>query len=103
MRSPKIRMPFALVFGSLMILASPDAIAKEVSLNSAQFTAARVAERYLAMYFPEFDTIEMPPIVNDEGSVWKVYYELPPNMYGGTPVILVEKTSWKVLRVYHEQ
>nr|WP_041756174.1 YbbC/YhhH family protein [Bradyrhizobium sp. ORS 278] len=84
-------------------IVSPCALADSVSMKSPQFTAARIAERYLAVHYPAFDTIAMPPIVDDEGDVWKVSYELPPNMAGGNPVIVVEKTSWKVLRVYHEQ
>ncbi|WP_316196445.1 MULTISPECIES: NTF2 fold immunity protein [unclassified Bradyrhizobium] len=77
--------------------------ADELSIRSPQFTAARVAERYCALHYPDFDTIGRPPVVIDKGTAWAVFYELPPGFVGGTPVIWVDKVSWRVLQAYREQ
>jgi len=82
---------------------SSHAIAQEVVLKSPEFTAARVAERYLATHYPDFDSIRSPPVVNDKVGAWEVSYELPPNFSGGTPVVLIDKISLEILRAYREQ
>jgi hypothetical protein len=87
----------------VMTAVSSNAIAQEASLKSPQFTAARLAERYLATHYPDFDSIRSPPVVNDKVSAWEVSYELPPNFSGGTPVILIDKTSLRILQAYREQ
>jgi len=35
--------------------------------------------------------------------LWQVWYQLPEGSLGGTPVLLIDKKSLKVLRAHHEQ
>jgi hypothetical protein len=80
-----------------------DAVAAETSKTSTECTVARVAERYIATHYPDFDSVKNPPIVRDEGKIWIVEYQLPEGMIGGTPRIEIEKSSFKVLRALHTQ
>jgi hypothetical protein len=80
-----------------------DSVAAETSMTSLECTVARVAERYIATYYPDFDSVKNPPIVRDDGKIWIVEYQLPEGMIGGTPRIEIEKGSFKVLRALHTQ
>jgi hypothetical protein len=84
-----------------------------LALNSAAFAGntgnqddclvKRIAERHLVLYFPDFDSIKSPPVVQDMGSFWKVWYELPEGFVGGTPLFHIDKATLKVLKMYQEQ
>lgn len=96
------RSLFVLVLLSCTFLfqrCSPD----DVSITSTECTVARVAERYIASHYPDFDSIESPPIVRDIGNAWEVKYRLPSDRIGGTPVVVIEKATLKVLRSYQTQ
>jgi hypothetical protein len=64
---------------------------------------ARIAERYLVTHYPDFDSIRNPPVVRDMGALWEVHYKLPDGQIGGTPIIEVEKSSLKIVRVLRGQ
>jgi hypothetical protein len=80
-----------------------DPVAAETSKTSIECTVARVAERYIATHYPDFDSVKNPPVVRDNGKIWIVEYQLPEGTIGGTPFIEIEKGSFKVLRAYHTQ
>jgi hypothetical protein len=80
-----------------------DTVAAETSMTPIECTVARVAERHIATHYPDFDSIKNPPVVRDNGKTWTVEYHLPEGMIGGTPVIEIEKDSFKVLRAYRTQ
>jgi hypothetical protein len=61
-------------------------------------TVMRVTERYIALHYPEFDSIESPPILLDNGDSRLVYYKLPEDTLGGTPEVIIDKRALKVLR-----
>jgi hypothetical protein len=73
------------------------------SIASTGCTVTRVAERHIALHFPEFDSMESPPILKDTGDTWLVYYKLPEDTLGGTPEVIIDKRTLKVLRAYHTQ
>jgi hypothetical protein len=57
----------------------------------------------LRSHYPEFDSINNPPIVRDNGDTWLVYYKFPEDTLGGTPEVIIDKRLLKVLRAYHTQ
>jgi hypothetical protein len=73
------------------------------SLRSTDCTVARIAERAMALRYPDFDSINNPPVVHDRGTTWEVEYELPKGKIGGTPVVVIDKTTMKVLRSFNTQ
>jgi NTF2 fold immunity protein len=102
--SMKICFPVALAFVVMAsAFVSQRSIAKEGSMAPMERAAARVAERYVTTHYPGFDTIKNPPIVHDNGDVWEVEYELPSRVIGGTPVVVIEKATLKVLRSFQTQ
>ncbi len=78
-------------------------IAKENAMTRMDCTVARVAERYVATHYPTFDTIKDLPLIHDKGDTWEVEYEIPSGTIGGTPVVVIEKATLKVLRASHTQ
>ncbi len=103
-KSIKITFPIVLVFGVVALsVVSQRSTAKESSMMSMECTVARIAERYIATHYPNFDSVKNPPVVHDKGDSWEVEYELPKGVIGGTPVVVIEKATLKVLRSFHTQ
>jgi NTF2 fold immunity protein len=101
-----MKKSFLAVLASTVVvsaLVSQCSIAEETSMTRTECTVARVAERHIAVRYPEFDSIKNPPIVQNKGGTWEVYYELPKEVLGGTPVVVIEKATLKVLRSFHTQ
>ena len=47
--------------------------------------------------------LSLPSVVADNGDMWTVTYQLPPDTAGGTPVLTIDKTTCKVVRVLRYQ
>ena len=77
--------------------------AKDELMKDVECAVMRVAERYIVKKFPQFDSMKYSPKVFDEIVRWRVEYELPPNMAGGTPVVFVDKKTLKGVDAYHTQ
>jgi NTF2 fold immunity protein len=73
------------------------------SITSAECSVMRVAERHIALHFSDFNSVESPPILKDTGDTWLVYYKLPEDTLGGTPEVIIDKRTLKVVRAYHTQ
>ena len=101
MKASNVAALLSLLVASISMNA--DLVAAETSKTSIECTVARVAERYIATHYPDFDSVKNPPIVRDNGNIWIVEYQLPEGMIGGTPFIEIEKSSFKVLRALHTQ
>src|SRR5262245_27409006 len=89
-----------ILLSSWMVLA-PAYVQDDLRMRDSECTVARVAERYLAVHFPHFDSVRSPPKILDKGKVWEVYYELPARSLGGTPIIIIDKVTLKVIEAYH--
>ena len=72
-------------------------------MTPTECAVARVAERYVAAHYPDFDSIKNPPIVRAKGDTWEVEYELPRGVLGGTPVVIIEKATLEVSRSFQTQ
>ena len=101
--APSWKMILAWLASIGVSLAAVDSAEAEKPLTGIECTVARVAERYVAIHYPDFDSVRSPPIIRDKGNMWEVEYLLPETMIGGTPVILIDKSSLKVMRAYHTQ
>ena len=87
---------------TVLIAAAQAAPVKE-AVTTTECMVVRIAERYLAVHFPEFDSFKNPPYVQDKGDSWVVQYRLPKGVIGGTPVVVIDKNSLEVVRSYHTQ
>lgn len=61
------------------------------------------AESYLAVRFPDFDKKGKHPVVEDDGDTWKFYYDLGVGMIGGTPVVIIDKKTKEIIKIYRTQ
>lgn len=87
----------------LSVVAIGCASAQEKSMTTTECTILRIAERYIATHYPDFDSTHTKPAVKDLGDKWEVTYDLPEDMLGGTPVVIIDKHNSKILRAYHTQ
>jgi NTF2 fold immunity protein len=78
-------------------------VAKEVLMSETEREVVRVAQDYLTDRFPDFDSRLRLPVVHDRGNSWEIEYELPIGVIGGTPVVIIDKATLKVLRSIHTQ
>ena len=62
-----------------------------------------IAERAVAARFPDFHSNGRIPILKDFGDHWEFTYELPEGSLGGSPVVIMDKKSGSVLRIYRTQ
>lgn len=80
-----------------------DLRANEPKMNEDELKVVQIARDYVAARWPNFDLAGSPPIIKSTGELWQVWYQLPEGSLGGTPVLLIDKKSLKVLRAHHEQ
>jgi len=65
--------------------------------------AIAAGEAYVKSKYPDFKKDNRKHMVRDKGITWELYYQLPPGMIGGGPVIIMDKDSLKVLDSYRTQ
>jgi len=99
----KISLPLTLVSVIMSAIVLQNSAANEDSMTPAERTVARVARDYIAIRFPYFDNVKNSPVIHDRGDSWEVEYELPKAAIGGTPVVVIDKATLKVLRSFHTQ
>lgn len=101
MKALKIAALFLLL--AALMSTNANSVVAEALMTPTECTVARVAERYITIHYPDFDSIKNPPVIRDKGEVWIVEYQLPEEMIGGTPVIEIEKSSLSVLKAHRTQ
>ena len=65
--------------------------------------STEAVDNYVRHRFPDFFRGARPIAIVDRSNHWEVYYELPSDAVGGSPVLLIEKDSGKVLRAFRTQ
>jgi hypothetical protein len=64
----------------------------------------QIAQKYLSQHRPEWNEVsDLQPRIIEHDDYWKVTWDLPPNMMGGTPVLHIDKSTREVIEAYHEQ
>jgi hypothetical protein len=91
----------ALAFALLVSVSAPSCSNTGEVITAQEREVARIAAQVVAVRYPKFDAVKHPPIVVDKGSVWFVAYQLPENSFGGTPEVVIEKGTLKILSVIH--
>lgn len=96
------RYRFGIAIAFILLITTGEVMSEPINRKVA-CVIERLAERYVVVHFPEFDTMKYPPKVFDEGTRWRVEYVFPQDMVGGTPIIFIDKKSLKVIDAYHTQ
>lgn len=65
--------------------------------------AQSIAENFIADRYKDFDKQGKKPTLTDRGDHWEFTYELPEDMIGGAPVVIVDKRTMKIVRSYRTQ
>lgn len=96
-----------LSFLSFLILAlasmCSNASSSCADLSDAQSVVAETAKNYIFRVYPDFKANDLCLQVTDSQDKWEVTYQLPSNMIGGSPVVLLDKQTGIVLRSYRTQ
>lgn len=72
-------------------------------MTEAEKKAVRIAEEFVAVRYTDFDKRNKKPVLTDSGANWEFTYELPENMAGGAPVVIIDKRTMKVIRSFRTQ
>jgi NTF2 fold immunity protein of polymorphic toxin system component len=64
---------------------------------------AEIAEQFVAKRYPDFDKTNKKLVIKETETNWEVTYQLPDDMIGGAPVVVIDKKSKTVIRSYRTQ
>lgn len=95
-------LAFVFCFSAVAFLSN-DLRANEPTVKEDELKVAQIARDYVATRWPAFDLAGSPPIIRSTTKFWQVEYQLPEGFVGGTPVVFIDRKTFKVLRAYHEQ
>ena len=65
--------------------------------------ALRVALEFIAKQYPNFSAAGKKRVISERGNLWQLTYELPEEMLGGVPTIVVDKRTCAVVSAIHTQ
>lgn len=71
--------------------------------DTEQARAIAAGRDYVAKKFPDFSEDRKTPVVTDAGDDWQFTYELPIDMLGGAPVVLLSKKDLAVVKAWRTQ
>ena len=62
-----------------------------------------IAEQYLIEKYPDFNKVNKKIVMKSVDNNWQVTYELPENMLGGAPVVIIENETGRIINTYRTQ
>lgn len=62
-----------------------------------------MAQKAISETFPEFRSGERAPEIIDQGEEWKFIYNLSDGSLGGSPVVIIDKKTKKIIKIYRTQ
>jgi hypothetical protein len=71
--------------------------------GTVEFKIAQIGNAAVAASYPKYDRKKYPVLINRHNDTWVFEYQLPDNMIGGTPVVIVDKNTLKVIKTYESQ
>ena len=86
-----------------MIIQIEYVITQEWSMNTTEQSLISAAEQAVVASFPDFKSEGKRPVLRDMGDHWEFTYELPPTMLGGAPVVIIDKGTKSIRRIYRTQ
>jgi len=94
------RFVLGLIFGITVMACGS---LRQEQMTAKQKEAIIIGERFIAEHHADFDKNRKKLVLYDEGDHWEVTYELPENMVGGAPVVVIDKQTMKVITSYRTQ
>jgi NTF2 fold immunity protein len=92
-----------LLLGAVAIILLESGATQERAMSQTPCEFQKIAEDHIQSRWPEFDRAGKTLIISESEDVWEITYELPPDMLGGTPVIVIDKSTCKIIRSYITQ
>jgi hypothetical protein len=92
---------FTLILIWFAVIACVSARAEQ--MTTQEKAALRIGEKFIAGHYADFDKRNKKLVVKDEGDHWEVTYELPEDMIGGAPVVIIDKRTMQVIRSFRTQ
>jgi len=87
---------------AVALLGSCQAGSRSTTVPANELLA--ITKTYLEEHHPDWMAeTSLQSEITDKGGTWEVTFLLPPDMAGGTPVVLIDKASMRVVEAYHEQ
>jgi hypothetical protein len=89
----------AIASGSSAVLAQ----SKEIKVTDSMPKAMEVGKAFVKQKFPDFSVERKKPVIQDKGENWEFTYELPADMLGGSPVVIIRKSDLSVKEYFRYQ
>lgn len=72
-------------------------------MTGTEKRAQHLAEKFVAEKYPDFDKRNKKPFLTDLDDRWEFTYELPDDMIGGAPVVVIDKQAMRIVHTYRTQ
>lgn len=89
------------LFSGLALVACMSLRAEQMTAKEKE--ALRIGEKYISVHYTDFDQRNKDIVIKDAGDRWEVTYELPEDMIGGAPVVIIDKRTMEVVNSFRTQ
>jgi len=72
-------------------------------VGTVEFRVTQIADGAVAKTYPNYDRQKFPMRLTQEGNNWIFDYQLPENMVGGTPTVVIDKRTLSIVKIYESQ
>ncbi|TRW14272.1 NTF2 fold immunity protein [Glacieibacterium frigidum] len=83
--------------------SAPKEITMATTSDDTRDEALQAGIKLVAEKFPDFSPARKTPTVTEDGDTWVFTYELPADMLGGAPVVVLSKADLSVVKTYRTQ
>jgi hypothetical protein len=101
MKNYKISSLYTILMSCLLVVSCARSPGENMELSKS--CAQKKAEEFISVKYPDFDKKNKMAVINDVGENWEFTYELPDNLLGGSPVVVINKQSCEIVKFYRTQ
>ena len=95
-------MRYIVVFG-LLVMSLASCRGPTSPREVTEIQAMDIADVYVAQHYPSTPRNMLRPVAHDQGATWIVTYDAPEGAAGGTPTIVIDKRTSRVVFATHGQ
>lgn len=83
--------------------ANKEQVTMATTADDGRAEALQAGIKLVAEKYPDFSPDRKTPTVTEDGDNWVFTYELPADMLGGAPVVVLSKADLSVVKTYRTQ
>jgi hypothetical protein len=95
-------LPIGRFFATFLMVGAVELTAGK-TMAQTRCDYLRVAQEHIASRYPLFNAAGLKRIITESSELWQITFELPPGTLGGTPTVVIDKATCRVMRSMHDQ